>query len=260
MESEEESIRLDLKTNPNIVEELAIWAGIKPGMRIADLACGSGKTTFCLNTLVQPDGSAIGIDNSPKRIDFAQSHYSERGVEFIAGDISEPLNEFGLFDFIWIRFVLEHHLSNSFDIVKNASSVLKPGGIMCLVDLDYNCLSHYGLSPRLEKTLNGIMSFLEKHANFDPYVGRKLYSYLYDLKYEQIDVRIDAHHCIFGEIKETDAFNWIKKVEIAAKNSGYGFEEYADKFEGFLAEFRESFFDPRRFTYTPLIVCKGRKL
>ena len=39
--------------------------------------------------------------------------------------------------------MLEHYLLNSFDIVKTVSSVLKPGGIM---------------------------SFLEKHANFDPYM------------------------------------------------------------------------------------------
>jgi len=24
--------------------------------------------------------------------------------------------------------------------------------------------------------------------------------------YDQIDIRIDAHHCILGELKETDAF------------------------------------------------------
>lgn len=258
MEGEDESIRLDLKTDPKNIEELAIWAGIKPGMRVADLGCGPGKTTFYLNKLVQPAGSAIGVDISEKRIDYAKTHYSEGNVEFITGDILKSLDNLGLFDFVWVRFVLEHHLSNSFDIVKNASSVLKPGGIICLVDLDYNCLSHYGLSPRLEKALFGIMSFLEKRANFDPYVGRKLYSYLYDLKYEKIDVRINAHHCFFGDLTETDAFNWMKKVEIAAKNSGYGFEEYQDKFKGFLAEFRQSFFDPRRFTYTPLIVCRGR--
>jgi len=259
MEGEDESIRLDLKTDPKIIEKLAIWAGIKPGMHVADLGCGPGKTTFYLNNLVQPGGSAIGLDISPKRIDYAKAHYFEGSVEFITGDIRKPLHDLGLFDFVWIRFVLEYYLENSFDIVKNVSSVLKPGGIMCLVDLDHNCLSHYGLYPRLEKALQGSMSFIKKHANFDPYVGRKLYSYLYDLEYGQIDVRIDAHHCIFGELNEIDAFNWMKKVEIAAKNSGYRFEEYEDKYEGFLAEFRESFYDPRRFTYTPVIICRGCK-
>ena len=259
MEGEEESIRLDLKTDPKIVKELAIWAGISPGMRIADLGCGPGKTTFYLNNLVQPGGSATGVDISQQRINYAQTHYLEEGVEFITGDIRNPLHKLGLFDFIWIRFVLEHHLADSYNIIKNVSSVLKPGGILCLVDLDYNCLSHYGLPQRLEKALFEIMALLEKHANFDPYVGRKLYSYLYDLEYEKIDVRIDAHHCIFGKINKTDAFNWMKKVEIAARNSGYGFEEYEDKFDGFFTEFKKSFFDPRRFTYTPVIVCRGRK-
>ncbi len=259
MEGEEESIRLDRKTNPKIIKELAIWAGIRPGMRIADLGCGPGKTTFYLNNLAQPGGSATGVDISQERIEYAKAHYLGGSVEFITGDIRNPLDNLGLFDFIWIRFVLEHHLANSFDIVKNASSVLKPGGIICLVDLDYNCLSHYGLSPRLERALYEIMSLLEKHANFDPYVGRKLYAYLYDLEYEHIDIRIDAHHCIFGELNEIDAFNWMKKVKIAAKNSGYRFEEYDDKFEGFLTEFRQSFFNPRRFTYTPIIICRGCK-
>ena len=256
MEGEQESIRLDIKTDSKIIEELALWAGIRPGMRIADLGCGPGKTTFCLNKLVQPGGSAIGVDISQKRIDYAQAHYSREGeIKFITGDIRKPLNNLGSFDCVWIRFVLEHYLSSSFDIVKNVSAVLKPGGIMCLVDLDYNCLSHHGLSSRVEKALYGIMACLESHANFDPYVGRKLYSYLYDLKYEQIEVRVDAHHCIFGVLNESDSFNWIKKVEIAAKNSGYSFEEYEDGFEGFFAEFRQSFFDPRRFSYKPVIIC-----
>ena len=79
MEDEEESIRLDLKTDPKIIEKLAIWAGIKPGMRIADFGCGPGKTTFYLNKLVQPGGSAIGVDISPKRIDYAKSHYLKIG-------------------------------------------------------------------------------------------------------------------------------------------------------------------------------------
>jgi hypothetical protein len=103
------------------------------------------------------------------------------------------------------------------------------------------------------------MSLLEKNANFDPYVGRKLYSYLYDMEFHHIDMRIDAHHCIFGELDKTDAFNWSKKIEIAAKNSGYPFKEYKNKFREFQTEFQKSFTDPRRFTYTPIIACRGQK-
>ena len=259
MESEDESIRLDLKTDPAVIQEQAVWAGLKPGMRLADMGCGPGKTTFHLNTIVQPSGSAVGIDISEQRIRYARAHYQHSEVEFYVGDIRKPFEGMGPFDFIWVRFVLEHYLSGSVDIVNNLTSVLKPGGIMCLVDLDYNCLSHYGIPPTLENTLTGVMRALQERANFDPYAGRKLYSYLYDLGYRDIMVSMSPHHLIFGELDEVDEYNWRKKLEIAVKNSGYPFREYEDGYHGFRREFKRFFSNPRRFTYTPVIACRGRK-
>jgi hypothetical protein len=143
--------------------------------------------------------------------------------------------------------------------VKSLSRIIKPGGILCLIDLDYNCLSHFGLSPRLEKTINGIIGTLERDFDFDPYAGRKLYSFLYDAGYQNIGVDITPHHLIYGQLNEVDAYNWTKKVEVAAKISGYSFAEYTGGYEEFFEEFKEFFTDPRRFTYTPIILCKGRK-
>jgi SAM-dependent methyltransferase len=259
MESDEETLRLDLKTDPKVLEKQALWAGIKPGMRVADLGYGSGKTTFYLHKLVQPDGEVVGIDIAEDRIKYSRKHYNKKGIKYILRDIRDPLDDLGMFDFIWVRFVLEYHRSKSFDIVKNISRILKPGGILCLIDLDYNCLSHFGLSNRLNKTLQGIMKALEHSADFDPYVGIKLYSFLYDLGYKDIDASLAPHHLIFGELKDTDAFNWTKKIEIAAKKSGYHFLEYKGGFEEFIEECKRFFFDPRRFTYTPVISCRGCK-
>ena len=91
MESENEALRLDLKTDPKTVEIQARWAGIKPGMRIADLGCGAGKTTFHLNKLVQPNGTTVGIDISPQRIDFAKTNYGAKGIAYGVSDVREPL-------------------------------------------------------------------------------------------------------------------------------------------------------------------------
>ena len=260
MEGPDEALRLDLKVDPEILQKHAIWAGIKPGMRVADLGCGPGKTTFYLNNLVQPNGSAVGIDISTQRIAFAQKNYKSVGLEFDLGDIRNPLNHYGLFDFIWVRFVLEHFRKNSFEIVKNITSILKSGGILCLVDLDFNCLTHYGIPTKLEKALLGLMGLLEERANFDPYAGRKFYSYLYDLGFDDIDVNITTHHLIFGELKDVDERNWLFKVEFAAKKSGYPFNEFPGGFEEFKSEFIKFFRDPRRFTYTPIILARGRKI
>ena len=76
MEDDQEALRLDVKTDVATVEKQALWAGIKPGMRVADLGCGAGKTTFHLNRLVQPNGQTVGLDLAQQRIECAKKHYS----------------------------------------------------------------------------------------------------------------------------------------------------------------------------------------
>ena len=259
MESDEEAYRLDLKTVESVVKKQAFWSGIKPGMRVADIGCGSGKITTVLHKLIQPDGVVVGVDGSEKRIEYAKERYGFNGIEFKCKNILEPLDDLGMFDFVWVRFLLEYYRSNSFDIVKDISAIVRPGGILCLIDLDHNCLSHFGLSKKLERTILALMRHLEETANFDPYVGRKLYSFLYDLGYKDIKLDVSVHHLIFGELKDTDAFNWFKKVEVISRKINYQFEEYEGGYEEFLEEFNKFFTDPRRFTYTPIISCKGNK-
>lgn len=257
MENAEESQRLVMKTDHDALVQQALWAGIAPGMRVVDVGCGPGKTTHLLNELVQPGGSALGIDLSDQRAAFAKQHYTSDSVGFVQRDLLQPLSDLGEFDFAWVRFLLEYHRSDSFDLVQNLSSIIKPGGTLCLIDLDYNCLSHFGHTPRMERAVAAIMKNVEEKENFDPYVGRKLYSFLYDLGYQDIDVKVGAHHQIFGELKQTDDFNWAKKVEVSARH--YSFDEYQGGFEEFQEEFRDFFASPRRFTYTPIISCRGRK-
>jgi ubiquinone/menaquinone biosynthesis C-methylase UbiE len=259
MESVDEALRLDLKTDPSTIQKQALWAGIKPGMRVADLGCGSGKTTMLLNGLVKPGGEVVGVDFSKDRIDYANQHYNEPGTEYVCLDIRNSLENLERFDFIWIRFVLEYYLSSGFEIIKNVSKILKPGGTLCLIDLDHNCLNHFKLSARVEKALFNIMEMVGKKFDFDPYAGRKLYSFLYDLKFQDIDMNLEAHHLIYGKLKESDDFNWTKKVEVAARKSGYQFKDFSGGYDEFFKEFKSFFYDPKRFIYTPVISCRGVK-
>lgn len=258
MESDEEAFRLDIKTDTKVVERQSLWAGIKPGMRVADICSGSGKTTSVLYTLSQPGGTVVGVDGSEKRIEYAKKYYAVEGIEFKCKDIQKQLDDLGTFDFVWVRFVLEYYRAQSFDIVKNISSIVKPGGILCLIDLDYNCLSHFGLSQKLERAIFATIKKLEEKANFDPYAGKKLYSHLYRLGYQDIDVDVAAHHLIFGTLRDVDAFNWMKKIEVVSKKIPFQFEEYKGHKE-FIEDFKKFFTDPGRFTYTPIISCRGRK-
>jgi hypothetical protein len=46
------------------------------------------------------------------------------------------------------------------------------------------------------------------------------------LGYDAIDATITPHHLIYGSLNAVDDFNWTKKVEVAAKKSGFVFDAY----------------------------------
>lgn len=260
MENEDEIERLERKTDIAVVMRQALWAGLAPGHRVADIGCGTGKTTAQLGKITGPAGEVVGIDMSEDRIAYARKHYAGPGVRFVHRDFTAPLEGLGTFDFIWVRFILEYFGSTSRDIIENLSTILRPGGILCLIDLDLNCLCHYGFSQRLTRTIEGVMRTLTAEADFDPYAGRKLYRYLYDMAYTDIDVQLSTRHLIFGALNEAEAFNWRKKIEVAVKHSGYPFgAEYPGGYDEFFEEFTRSFAEEARFLYTPMIAARGRK-
>ena len=259
MENEAEAERIELKTHKAVVERHARWAGLLPGMRVADIGCGPGMTTHILHQMVQPGGKAVGVDFSGMRIARAKNRYREAGISFHRMNVHDDLSMLGTFDMVWVRFLLEYQRTRSFQIVRRLEGLLRPGGILCLIDLDQNCLNHYDVPPRLARTLNGLMDHLARHNDFDPEAGRKLYSHLYDLGFENIDVHMEPHHLIFGNINDADYSNWKAKVATAGMNSGYPFAEYKGGFGAFYKEFKAFFTNPRRFTYTPVICCRGRK-
>lgn len=259
MEDPQEIDRLERKTDPQRVLAQARWAGLAAGMRVADIGCGPGLTSSLLLDVVQPGGEVVGIDFSADRIQYARSRYHRDGLLFQQADFFADLSELGSFDFVWARFVFEFHRSRAAELVANLHRLVRPGGIICLIDLDYNCLSHAGLPERVNETIHDVVHALEERADFDPYAGRRLYGHLFELGYEGIRLDLTSHHLIYGELGETERYNWERKLLVAAQRSGCDFARYPGGFEEFSAEFIMSFKDPRRFTYTPLISCCGIK-
>ena len=260
MEDPQEIERLERKTDAAAVMAQARWAGLASGMRVADIGCGPGLTSRILHDAVQPGGQVVGVDFSADRIRHARNRYQRDGLLFQQEDFFGDLLGLGTFDFVWVRFVLEFHRSRARQLVENLNRLVHPGGILCLVDLDYNCLSHAGLPERLNLTIEEVVSGLEEKADFDPYAGRHLYGHLFDLGYQDIRLDMTSHHLIYGALNEAERYNWERKVMVAARRSGCDFARYQGDFNAFAKEFSAAFQDPRRFTYTPLIRCCGRKV
>ena len=256
-EGDKETERLEVKTDKQAVIDQAFWAGLKPGMRILDVGCGPGITTSALAQAVQPDGKVVGVDGSVERIEYAKKKYGSNYIEFENHDFFSDLSDLGEFDFVWVRFVLEFYQQEGAQLVKHLAKSVKKGGILCLADLDHNCLNHYGHSERLEKTIRKINECLMKNSNFDPYAGRKLHHYLFEAGMVDIESDMRPHHLIYGELSDHDRWHWWQKIELAGKRSGWTFDDYPGGYEEFVEEFKNFFSSPKRFTYTPIIISRG---
>lgn len=258
-EGEDELTRLERKTDRAEVIDQARWAGLSPGMRVLDVGCGPGLTTAALAEAAGPGGDAVGIDRSVERVAHATARYASAAVTFHCRNFFEPLADLGTFDFVWMRFITEYFLKESGALISHVAAAVRPGGILCLADLDHNCLSHYGQPERLERTFRKIAECQMRNNNFDPYAGRSLPTRMHRLGFEQIRVDVRTHHLVYGELSEFNRWNWWHKIELAARRSGWTFEDYEDGVAGFEREFIEYFKDPGRFAYTPLIIVRGRR-
>jgi SAM-dependent methyltransferase len=113
-------------------------AGLRTGMRVADLGCGVGMVTALLAELVGPKGHVVGIDASAAQLaqarepSFVGPRKNVRFVEASATDTGLPAESF---DLVYCRFLLIH-LSEPETALREMWSLLKPGGIIVCEDGD----------------------------------------------------------------------------------------------------------------------------
>ena len=120
---------------------LLIDAGLRCGMRVADLGCGVGMVTAWLAKLVGSDGFVVGIDESSAQLSEARERLNGDGdnVSFVqasATDVSLPAESF---DLVYCRFLLIH-LADPERALREMWRLLKPNGILVCEDGDLtNC-------------------------------------------------------------------------------------------------------------------------
>ncbi len=138
----EELERLKLQATIAIDTEKEAWreAGLKPGMQVLDIACGPGFTACELANFVGETGHVTGVDINEELIAVAHQAKATEGVEnvaFSSGNVYELTLPENSFDFVYARFVFQH-LENPQLALENILKVLKPGGVLCVLDIDDN--------------------------------------------------------------------------------------------------------------------------
>ena len=91
-------------TREDILREIMDFAGITPGCRVLDVACGTGVLFPCY--LERGAAAVTGIDLSPEMARIAREKHRDRRLTVLAGDVEEA--ELGEFDRIVVLNALPH--------------------------------------------------------------------------------------------------------------------------------------------------------
>ncbi len=160
-------------------------AGLTPGMKVLDLACGPGFISRLIAAELGPEGSVLGIDLNDRLLQIAEKTAADwnasaeeprAGLSFKKADVYDLDLAENSVDFVYARFLFQH-LERPLDALAQIRRVLKPGGRFIVADADDALFSLYPEPPALKPLLK-TASRAQRRRGGDRQVGRKLPYYL----------------------------------------------------------------------------------
>ena len=216
-ESQGETERLRTQAAHDSIEERLRWAGVTPGMVAVDAGCGPGDVSRELGRLIGPTGAVHGFDLSPARLDAARAHPVAHGsapLQFELGDVRALPFPAGQADFVVCQYVLEY-LAQPAPAVESLARLLKPGGKMLLVDGDGIGTIQWPAPAIVEEKLPLMVQILAK-TGFDPYVGRKLFSFAAQAGLRDLQVMIYPQLLAGGAVRLDQLQAWEQRLTALA--------------------------------------------
>lgn len=111
--------------------EALLRAGLKPGMRVLDVATGTGLVIREARAVLGDVPGLFGLDRSREMM---RNGLSESGIPLIQGSAERLPFADGEFDFISLGFALRH-MSDLRSVFAEFRRVLRPGGVVCLLEI-----------------------------------------------------------------------------------------------------------------------------
>ncbi len=257
MEDPREAMRLELKVDPRAWVQKYLAGRIHGGAEILSVGCGPGvilRQVCALNASIR----ATGLDISAERVQEAKER--NRGnaqANFVRGDAQAMDFASNSFDVVYARMLMEY-LKDKEGAVQEMARVCKPGGTVLLQDLDGQLLWHYPEDPVVQGTVEKVVRALSS-TGFDPFVGRKLFSFAHGAGLKNIDVQVECYHLIAGQIEPAILEQWELKLEIAGPQLArlLGSEREAREQS---RRFLEYLCRPDTLTYSTVFTVTGEKV
>ncbi len=177
-------------------------AGLRAGMRVADIGCGIGTISCWMGRVVGPEGEVVGVDVSAAQVATARRRAEQSdisNVTFAQASAYDTGLERESFDLVFSRFVLMH-LQRPQEALTEMVALLRPGGTLAVEDGDFTSLFCSPPLPAFDRCLELYRAVGAKQGA-DFLIGQRLYGLVRAAGFASADVALAQPIFAVGEEK-----------------------------------------------------------
>ncbi|MDH5608188.1 MAG: methyltransferase domain-containing protein [Cyclobacteriaceae bacterium] len=167
---------------------------LKKGWRVLDVGCGTGAISRDIAACVGPSGSVTGIDNTEKFILSGRESYGDvpnlelQSIDLFDYEAAEP------FDLVVSARVLQW-LHNPAAAIQKMKSLLRPGGIISILDYDHTSLEWVPDPPESMRQFYAVFLKWRADAGMDNRMAENLPALLKEAGFQSIEkINSDEHY------------------------------------------------------------------
>jgi SAM-dependent methyltransferase len=155
------------------------------GTRLLEVGCGVGAVLAVLGQEF-PGVRLSGVDLEPKQLEFARGHLARAGVEATlteADALALPFDDES-FDHVWMMWFLEH-LADPPEALREARRVLRTGGAITAIEVDYGTCHARPSTPAIEALFDAMVRGMKASGWSD--AGTRLPGWLREVGFQHVE-------------------------------------------------------------------------